>query len=151
MDDPFNLARFIESQEGIYADAVEELRSGQKRSHWMWFIFPQIDGLGRSATARRYAIKSLNEAREYLRHPVLGARLIECVRTVNGLEGRTALQIFGTPDNMKFCSSMTLFEIAAGQGSVFSAALDKYCSGQRDSATASLVRASVTGTDADGP
>ena len=108
-DDPFDLARFLEAQADTYAQAVRELRSGQKRSHWMWFVFPQIDGLGASATARRYALKSLAETRAYLGHPVLGARIGECTRIVNGLAGRSARQIFGTPDDLKFRSSMTLF------------------------------------------
>lgn len=144
--DPFALARFLEAQEGIYANVVQELRAGRKRSHWMWFVFPQIDGLGASATARHYAIKSLDEVRAYLEHPVLGARLLECTRIVNELQGRTALQIFGTPDNLKFCSSLTLFELVAGHGAEFSAALDKYCSGRRDVATLNL--AGTVGTRA---
>lgn len=138
--DPFDLGRFLSAQDDIYADALQELRAGRKRSHWMWFVFPQIDGLGRSATARRYAIKSLDEAREYLRHPVLGARLLECATAVNHLQGRTVHQIFGSPDDMKFCSSMTLFELIAGPDSEFSLALDKYCAGRRDPATLELIQ-----------
>jgi uncharacterized protein (DUF1810 family) len=138
--DPFDLSRFLAAQEGVYESALQELRAGRKRSHWMWFIFPQIDGLGTSATARRYAIRGLVEARAYLAHPVLGARVAECTRTVNGLQGRTALQIFGTPDHLKFRSSMTLFELAAGARSGFSVALDKYCSGKRDPETLRLLR-----------
>jgi len=136
--DPFELSRFLEAQQGIYEDALRELRSGRKRSHWMWFVFPQIDGLGASATTRHYAIKGLAEARSYLAHPVLGARILECTRAVNALQGRTAFEIFGTPDVLKFCSSMTLFELAAGPDSEFSRALDKYYSGRRDAATLEL-------------
>ena len=104
----------------------------------MWFIFPQLDGLGTSATARRYAIKSLEEARAYLTHPILGARLVECTTTVNRLQGRTALQIFGTPDHMKFCSSITLIELA-GSCAEFTFALDKYCKG-RDQVTLKVLQ-----------
>jgi uncharacterized protein (DUF1810 family) len=136
--DPFDLSRFLQAQERVYADALRELREGQKRSHWMWFIFPQIDGLGVSSTARHYAIKSVGEARAYLAHPVLGARLLECTRAVNALEGRSLSRIFGTPDDLKFRSSMTLFEIVAGPGSEFSGALEKYCGGHRDEATLRL-------------
>lgn len=139
--DPFDLGRFVAAQVGIYEGALLELRFGHKRSHWMWFVFPQIDGLGSSRTARRYAIKSLDEARAYLRHPLLGARLLECTQAVMGVEGRTAHQIFGAPDDRKFCSSMTLFEVVAGPDSEFSRALEKYCAGQRDSATLELLRA----------
>jgi uncharacterized protein (DUF1810 family) len=136
--DPLDLGRFLQAQEAIYAGALQELRAGQKRSHWMWFIFPQIEGLGVSSTARHYAIKSVDEARAYLAHPVLGARLLECTRAVNALEGRSLSRIFGTPDDLKFRSSMTLFEIVAGAGSDFSGALDKYCGGRRDEATLRL-------------
>ena len=142
--DPFDLARFRSAQESTYADAVQELRSGHKRSHWMWFIFPQIEGLGTSATARRFSIKSLVEARQYLEHPVLGTRLIECTRIVNGVQGRSSLQIFGMPDCLKFCSSMTLFELVAGRHSDFSAALDKYCAGQRDPKTLGLIETAAS-------
>ena len=138
--DAFVLARFLAAQAGTYAQAAHEIRSGQKRSHWMWFIFPQIDGLGTSATARHYAIKSLPEAREYLLHPVLGARIAECTGIVNGLQGLSARQLFGTPDDMKFRSSMTLFELVAGPGSAFAAALDRYFAGERDSRTLELAR-----------
>lgn len=140
--DRFALGRFVAAQDGIYQDVLEELRAGRKRSHWMWFVFPQIDGLGTSATARRYAIKSRAEAREYLAHPVLGARLLECTRAVNGLQGRTAQQIFGSPDDRKFCSSMTLFELVAGADSEFSLALEKYHAGRRDPATLELLPSS---------
>lgn len=139
-NDPFDLARFVDAQDGVHACAVEELKAGQKRSHWMWFIFPQIAGLGFSSTARFYAIAGSDEARAYLAHPVLGPRLIECTKILNNLQGRSLTQIFGYPDNMKFRSSMTLFERVAGPDSEFSAALEKYCSGQRDTATLDLLR-----------
>jgi uncharacterized protein (DUF1810 family) len=139
--DPFDLARFVAAQEGVYEHALAELASGRKRSHWMWFVFPQLAGLGRSATARRYAIASLDEARAYLAHPVLGRRLCECTQAVNALTDRSLAQIFGSPDDLKFRSSMTLFERAAGEGTQFSIALDKYCGGCRDAATLRLLRA----------
>ena len=145
--DLFDLGRFLSAQDGTYNDVVQELKSGQKLTHWMWYVFPQFNGLGTSATARHYAIKSLEEARQYLEHPILGMRLLECTKTVNRLQGRTVLQIFGTPDNMKFCSSMTLFELVAGLKSEFSFALDKYCSGHRDTATLKLLQLSLSADD----
>ncbi len=138
--DPFDLARFVDAQAGIHGQALEELRAGRKRSHWMWFVFPQFAGLGLSLTSRRYAIRSLDEARAYLRHPVLGARLLECTRAVNAHSGRSAHEIFGSPDVMKLCSSMTLFELVAGARSEFAAALGKYFGGRRDEKTLELVR-----------
>lgn len=138
--DPFNLARFVEAQNPVYPEVLRELAAGRKRSHWMWFIFPQMDGLGFSSTARFYAIKSLDEARGYLAHPVLGSRLRECTRLVIGLQDRSLSQVFGSPDDLKFSSSMTLFELAAEPASEFSTALEKYCGGQRDIATLDLIR-----------
>lgn len=123
----------------MYEDALAELRAGRKRSHWIWFVFPQIEGLGSSSTARHYAIKSLDEARAYLRHAVVGARLLDCTRAVNAIEGRSAHAIFGTPDDLKFRSSMTLFELASEGQSEFSAALDKYYNGERDAATLKIL------------
>ncbi len=131
--DTFDLRRFVVAQAPVYADVCEELRRGQKASHWMWFIFPQIAGLGSSAMARKYAISDLDEARAYLAHPVLGPRLIECTRLV-GVSGRSVEDIFGAPDDMKFRSSMTLFAKAQGEG-VFSEAIEKYCGGTFDEAT----------------
>ena len=116
------------AQEGVYDRALAELEAGAKETHWMWFVFPQLAGLGSSSTAKLYAIANLDEARAYLAHPLLGSRLRECTRAVNALRGRSALQIFGSPDDLKFCSSMTLFELAAEEGAEFSIALDKYCS-----------------------
>ena len=129
------------AQEGVYDRALAELEAGAKETHWMWFVFPQLAGLGRSSTAKLYAIASLDEARTYLAHPLLGSRLRECTRAVNALRGRSALQIFGSPDDLKFCSSMTLFELAAEEGAEFSIALDKYCSSRRDAATLRLLEA----------
>ena len=139
MNDPFDLRRFVDAQQSIYAQVVAELTAGAKTSHWMWFIFPQLQALGRSATAKRYGIASLAEAQAYRRHPVLGPRLTACAERVRNVEGRSALQIFGTPDELKLCSSMTLFERAAPQEPVFGQVLDKYFSGQRDAATLALL------------
>ena len=138
-DDPYDLKRFLSAQEGVYERALAELKSGQKRTHWMWYIFPQFDGLGYSPTAKRYAIKSIEEARQYLNHPVLGKRLLECTEALISINGGSLSEIFGYPDDMKFKSSMTLFEKIAGSGSVFSSALDKYCHGERDAMTLRLL------------
>jgi uncharacterized protein (DUF1810 family) len=137
--DRFGLGRFVEAQAGIYEQVCEELRAGEKRSHWMWFIFPQVRGLGRSATAEKFAIASLDEARAYLADEVLGARLRECTGLVNAVVGRTAGEIFGYPDDLKFHSSMTLFAQAAGGETVFREALEKYFGGEMDSATVEKV------------
>ena len=118
-DDPFDLARFTSAQEGVYTRALAEIRNGDKRSHWMWFIFPQIDGLGFSSTAKHYAIKSPDEARQYLAHPLLGARLLECAEAVLAVEKRSASDIFGSPDDLKLKSCMTLFESVGGQYPIF--------------------------------
>jgi len=134
-DDPFQLQRFAAAQDGVFDRVREELRAGRKRSHWMWFIFPQIAGLGVSPMAQFYALASLDEARAYLAHPLLGPRLRECAELVLRVEGRSLLDIFGDPDRMKFRSSMTLFERAAPLEPIFAAALDKYCGGLRDPAT----------------
>jgi uncharacterized protein (DUF1810 family) len=138
--DPFNLARFLEAQAGVYDQIMRELRSGEKQSHWMWFIFPQFQGLGSSSWSQRYAIKSLAEARAYVQHPVLGSRLLECTKIVNRLQGRSAQEIFGGIDEKKFRSSMTLFELVSGPGSEFASALEKYFGGKRDPRTLDLVR-----------
>ena len=142
-EDPYELMRFLSAQEDVYERALAELKGGQKRTHWMWYIFPQIDGLGYSPTAKRYSIKSIEEARQYLAHPVLGKRLLECTETVVALRGGSASEIFGYPDDLKFKSAMTLFEKIAGPGSVFSSALDKYCHGRRDAATLRLLEKSA--------
>jgi len=135
MDDPHDLQRFVAAQKPVYDAVREELRQGRKRSHWMWFIFPQIRGLGSSAMAQRYAIASLDEATAYLAHDVLGPRLRECTQLVNAVAGRTALEILGSPDDLKFRSSMTLFLRAAPDGEPFRAALDKYFGSAEDPAT----------------
>ncbi len=144
-----DLDRFVEAQDPLIARVRQELRAGRKQSHWMWFVFPQIAGLGFSPTARHYAIASLAEARAYLTHPVLGSRLVECTELVNGVEGRTVHQIFGSPDDMKFHSSMTLFALAQPVApepgasepgaSVFRAALDRYFEGALDRGTTERV------------
>lgn len=133
--DRFDLGRFIRAQENIYRMALAELQSGQKRSHWMWYVFPQVDGLGYSSTTKYYSIKSLEEAKQYLDHPVLGKRLLECAETVLRVQGRTISQIFGYPDDMKLKSSMTLFASIAGADSVFIRMLEKYFGGERDAMT----------------
>jgi len=140
-DNLFDLARFTSAQEAVYDTALAEIRSGDKRSHWMWFIFPQIDGLGFSSTAKHYAIKSPEEAREYLSHPVLGTRLRECAETVLAVKSRSASEIFGYPDDLKLKSCMTLFESVAGQDSVFGQVLDRYYQGQRDTRTQEILAA----------
>jgi uncharacterized protein (DUF1810 family) len=139
-DDPYNLQRFVAAQAGVYDRVAAELRAGRKRSHWMWFIFPQISGLGFSAMAQRYAISSRAEAVAYLEHPLLGARLLECTGSVNAVEGRSIHEIFGSPDDMKFRSSMTLFAQAAPDGASFAEALDKYFGGEPDARTLDLLR-----------
>jgi uncharacterized protein (DUF1810 family) len=135
MADQFNLARFIDAQGPVYEQACRELRAGQKESHWMWFIFPQIAGLGQSAMSIRFGIASLDEAKAYLAHPVLGLRLRECARLALGVEGRTARQIFGLVDAMKFRSSMTLFSKAAPEEDVFEKCLRKYFGATPDPTT----------------
>ena len=143
-DNP-GLERFIEAQRRVYAQALAELRTGRKRSHWMWFIFPQIAGLGRSPTAQFYAIRSLDRAVAYLLHPLLGHRLRECTQTLLELEGKTAAEIFGHPDDMKLRSCMTLFEAAAGHAAqeantaLFARALKKYFNDLRDDQTLRLI------------
>lgn len=135
MEDRFDLSRFVQAQAGVYEQVVAELRAGRKRSHWMWFVFPQLAGLGHSAMAQRYAIASLDEARAYLEHPVLGARLRECSALVLAVQGKTAHEIFGSPDDLKFHSSMTLFHRAAPAEPVFGECLRKYFAGQEDAST----------------
>lgn len=135
MSDPFNLQRFIDAQADIYDEVVAELGAGRKRTHWMWFIFPQIKGLGSSPTAVHYAISSRDEAIAYLQHPLLGPRLIECTQLVNAVQGRSISQIFGYPDDLKFHSSMTLFAEAATDNKVFKDALEKYFDGKPDQLT----------------
>ena len=137
--DPFDLGRFVAAQDGVYERALAELSSGRKRSHWMWFIFPQIDGLGHSPTARFHAIKSLEEAKAYLAHPVLGQRLEECAETALDIDGRTVSEIFGYPDDVKLRSSMTLFAFIGGAESVYEQVLEKFFNGHRDPLTLRLI------------
>jgi uncharacterized protein (DUF1810 family) len=132
---PNGLERFVEAQAGDYARALEEIRSGRKRTHWMWYIFPQISGLGTSATAQHYAIKDLAEAEQYLEHPILGPRLQESAEAVVAVEGRSASDIFGSPDDLKLRSSATLFALVSPPGSVFERLLAKYYHGERDRLT----------------
>lgn len=139
MPDPFRLQRFIEAQAPDFPTVEAELRAGRKASHWMWFIFPQLEGLGRSGTARFYAITGLEEARAYLAHPILGQRLVHCVALVNAVEGRSAHEIFGSPDDLKFRSSVTLFREAVPEKALFQAALDRYFGGEPDPATLALL------------
>lgn len=135
MDDRYELQRFVDAQEPLYAQVCDELRSGRKRSHWMWFVFPQIRGLGSSAMAQHFALSSLAEAEAYLHHPLLGERLRQCTQYVNAVEHRSIEEIFGYPDNLKFHSSMTLFERAAADKALFTQALQKYFAGQADPLT----------------
>jgi uncharacterized protein (DUF1810 family) len=137
--DPHNLNRFLQAQEEDYALALSEIRSGRKRSHWMWYIFPQFEGLGFSSTSRRYSIKSVAEAEAYLSHPVLGPRLVECAEAVLRVEVGSALEIFGSPDDMKLRSCATLFACVSLAGSVFDRLLDKYFQGGRDGKTLRLL------------
>jgi uncharacterized protein (DUF1810 family) len=133
--DPYNLQRFIDAQQGLYTQAQSELAAGRKTSHWIWFIFPQIEGLGHSATAQKYAISSLDEAKAYLDHPLLGPRLRDCTRLATAVNGRSIEDIFGYPDHLKFHSSMTLFAHAAGEDPIFGKALDKYWQAKPDKQT----------------
>jgi len=135
MSDTYELRRFVDAQEGVYEQACAELRAGRKRSHWMWFVFPQIRGLGSSPMAVRFAISGMDEARAYLAHPMLGPRLREYTAIVVGVEGRSVEEIFGYPDDLKFHSSMTLFAKAAEEGGVFAQALEKYFGGKMDEGT----------------
>lgn len=138
-NDPFTLSRFVQAQARDYAIALQELRNGRKRSHWMWYIFPQFKGLGHSSASMRFAIRSLDEAKAYLAHPLLGDRLKECVEAVLELKGKTMEEIFGHPDYLKFRSCMTLFAEASEPGSVFHKALEKYCGGHGDPTTLELL------------
>jgi len=135
MCDPYKLKRFVEAQDPVYLRVLEELEQGRKRTHWMWFVFPQIAGLGFSAAAQRFAIASEREAAEYLRHPILGERLITCTQMVNRIQGRSVQQVFPYPDDLKFCSSMTLFSCIDDQDHGFRAALQKYYDGKADPIT----------------
>jgi len=139
MTDDYHLGRFLDAQGRVYDIVLEELRSGRKSSHWMWFIFPQVIGLGHSGTARDFAISSLEEAKAYLQHPVLGPRLRECTQLVLNVDGRSADQIFSYPDNLKFRSCMTLFTAATSDNRIFADALLKYFDGEPDTLTLDIL------------
>jgi uncharacterized protein (DUF1810 family) len=139
--DPHDLRRFLDAQAPVYAQAIAQLTRGAKASHWMWFVFPQLKGLGRSGMAQHYGLASLDEARAYWRHPVLGARLADCVQRVMAVEGRSVHRIFGSPDDLKFGSSMTLFALAVPDEPAFQQAIDRHFGGVRDPATLSLLGA----------
>jgi uncharacterized protein (DUF1810 family) len=138
-EDPHDLERFVVAQAGVYDTALEEITRGCKRSHWMWFVFPQAAGLGSSGTSRRYAIRSLDEARAYLAHAVLGPRLTACAEAALAVDGRSAQEIFGWPDDLKLRSSATLFALVSAPGSVFHRVLEKYFGGQPDDKTVQLL------------
>jgi uncharacterized protein (DUF1810 family) len=135
MSDIFNLQRFVSAQDLVYSRVLGELRGGRKYTHWMWFVFPQAAGLGRSAMAQKYAIASLDEAKAYLEHPLLGGRMRECTQLVLDVEGRSAREIFGQPDDQKFWSSMTLFKYAMPEDALFRDTLRKYFDGKDDPGT----------------
>lgn len=139
--DPYDLERFVEAQARDYEQALSEVRGGRKRSHWMWYVFPQFEGLGSSATSRHYAIRSVEEAEAYLRHPLLGPRLLEIARALLDVEGRSASEIFGSPDDMKLRSSATLFARVSPPGSIFQQVLDRYFGGEPDAETLRLLEA----------
>jgi uncharacterized protein (DUF1810 family) len=141
MNNPYNLQRFVDAQNPVYDRVCSELRDGRKRSHWMWFVFPQIEGLGSSQLARKFAISSLAEAAAYLAHPILGPRLAKCTNLVDVIEGCSVDQIFGYPDDLKFRSSMTLFACATPGNEVFVAALQKYFKGEPDPMTLARLQA----------
>ena len=138
-DDPYNLRRFVEAQDPVLEEVKEELRSGHKRTHWMWYVFPQMEGLGRSQMAQRYAIPSREEAEAYLSHPTLGPRLRNCTELVNRVEGHSANDIFGSPDDSKFRSSMTLFDAVADDPTPFRTALKRYYENEPDPKTLELL------------
>jgi uncharacterized protein (DUF1810 family) len=147
-DATHDLNRFVEAQQDIYAQALVELRAGRKRSHWMWFVFPQLAGLGSSAPACRYALRDLDETRAYLNHPILGVRLRDCAEALLAIEGRSAREILGSPDDLKLGSSATLFAQVSPPGSVFHQLLERYCGGQPDRLT--LERLSAGSDTGDG-
>ena len=140
MTDPHNLQRFIDAQEPVYRQLVAELAAGEKRSHWMWFVFPQLDGLGCSSMAQRFAIRSREEVKAYWQHPVLGSRLRECIGLMLAIKGKSALEILDTPDDLKFRSCLTLFAAVLPDEPVFARTLKKYFAGVGDSRTLALLR-----------
>ena len=138
-DDPHDLGRFLKAQDAEYDRALAEIREGRKRSHWMWYVFPQFDGLGFSSMSKIYAIKSVEEAAAYLAHPILGPRLVEIAEAALAVEGRSAEEIFGSPDDLKLKSSATLFARVSPEGSAFHRLLDKYFGGEADERTLRLI------------
>ena len=138
MQDPYDLNRFVQAQRDEYEEALLEIRGGRKRTHWMWYVFPQVDGLASTSTSKHFAIKSLDEAKAYLDHPVLGPRLLECAEAVLGIQDRSALAIFGSPDDIKLRSSATLFGVVL-PGSVFDRIIAKYFGGIPDRKTLQLL------------
>jgi uncharacterized protein (DUF1810 family) len=140
--DPYHLSRFVQAQEHDYERTVAEIKAGRKRSHWMWYVFPQFEGLGFSSTSQHYAIKTADEASAYLAHPLLGARLVKSAEALLEIDGRSALEIFGSPDDMKLRSSATLFAAVSAGGSVFDRIIDKYFDGNGDERTIALLEAS---------
>jgi uncharacterized protein (DUF1810 family) len=139
-NDPFNLSRFLEVQAADYEQALSEIKAGRKRSHWMWYIFPQIDGLAFSSMSRQYSIKSIEEAQAYVNHPILGTRLLDCAKAVVDIEGRSIEEILGSPDDLKLRSCATLFAFVSASGSVFDQILEKYYGGVRDDRTLQLLK-----------
>lgn len=137
--DPYNLTRFVQAQEQTYDQALSELELGRKRSHWMWYVFPQLDGLGSSPITKLYSIKGKDEARAYLDHPVLGPRLLECAEAIVRIDGKSAREILGSPDDLKLKSCATLFAYVSQPGSVFERILEKFYSGEPDAATLRLL------------
>jgi uncharacterized protein (DUF1810 family) len=144
--DPYDLARFVRAQERDYVQALSEIRSGRKQAHWIWYIFPQFHGLGFSATSKRYAIRSVAEAEAYLGHPILGPRLVEISEAAAGIEGRSALEVFGSPDDMKLRSCATLFAKVSPAGSVFERLLARYFDGEPDGETLRLLARQLSST-----
>ena len=141
--DPYDLARFVDAQDAVYQEALAEIQNGRKRSHWMWFVFPQFAGLGSSPTAQHYAIRSLAEARAYLAYPVLGPRLLESAEAALSVEKRTAREVFGSPDDLKLRSSATLFGSVSSEGSAFHRLLDRFFDGSADQKTLALISSST--------
>jgi uncharacterized protein (DUF1810 family) len=137
--DPYNLSRFVQAQEPTYDQALSELNRGRKQSHWMWYVFPQLDGLGSSPITKLYSIKSEDEARAYLKHPTLGPRLLECAEAILSVDGKSAREILGSPDDLKLKSCATLFAHVSPPGSVFERILEKFYAGKRDAATLRLL------------
>lgn len=140
MHDAYTLKRFVDAQDPVFDAVLAELERGHKRTHWMWFVFPQLAALGSSATARHFGIHSIDEARAYLRHPILGERLRRCCETLLKVQGRTAHEIFGYPDELKLKSCLTLFELAAPEEPLFARCIAKYCEGRRDERTLAVLR-----------